>query len=83
MSKEEYNFKKAKQGKIVKSSSNKSRITIRIDNDILEWFRETVHKRGGGNYQTLINEALREHISKKDCFIQRESLSTAETELKG
>ena len=26
------------------------------------WFREQVHSAGGGNYQTLINEALRQHI---------------------
>jgi len=40
----------------------KTRITIRIDNDILEWFREQVHRSGGGNYQTLMNQALREFM---------------------
>ena len=75
-------FKKAKQGKIVKSSSNKSRITIRIDNDILDWFREAVHKRGGGNYQTLINEALRDHISKKDINLEKTFRKILREELK-
>ena len=42
----------------------KTRITIRIDTDILEWFRRQVHAAGGGNYQTLINDALREHLER-------------------
>jgi uncharacterized protein (DUF4415 family) len=36
---------------------------IRLDTEILEWFREQAHAAGGGNYQTLINQALREHIT--------------------
>ena len=66
MNKEEYNFKNAKQGAVVKSSVNKTRITIRIDTDLLNWFRDKVHEQGGGNYQTLINEALREYKNLKD-----------------
>ncbi len=41
--------------------SNKERITIRLDRDVMSWFREKT--RGGGNYQSLINEALRNHIA--------------------
>jgi hypothetical protein len=37
----------------------KERITIRLDRDILEYFRDQVERAGGGNYQTLINNALR------------------------
>ncbi|RKX77562.1 MAG: CopG family transcriptional regulator [Spirochaetes bacterium] len=66
MSKEEYDFKNAKQEPVVKPSANKTRITIRIDTDILNWFREQVNKESGGNYQTLINEALREYKNLKD-----------------
>jgi uncharacterized protein (DUF4415 family) len=40
-------------------------ITIRIDNDVLAWFRERVDRAGGGNYQTLINDALWQHMSAK------------------
>jgi len=43
---EKYNFDNAKQSSIVKSLSGKTRITIRIDTDILNWFREQVHKIG-------------------------------------
>ena len=44
----------------------KTRITIRIDDDVLDWFRTSVHKQGGGNYQTLINSALREHMARNE-----------------
>ena len=40
-------------------------MTIRLDDDILEWFRDQVHAAGGGNYQTLTNAALREHIRQR------------------
>jgi hypothetical protein len=33
---------------------------------VLEWFKQQVHKSGGGNYQTLINAALREYIKRSD-----------------
>ena len=43
-------------------ANGKTRITIRIDNDVLEWFRNEVEAAGGGSYQTLLNRALREYI---------------------
>ena len=58
----EYDFSKGKRGAIDPNPASKTRITIRLDNDVLAWFREQVHLSGGGNYQTLINEALRQHI---------------------
>jgi uncharacterized protein (DUF4415 family) len=60
-----YDFSKGKRGAVLAPSTNKERITIRIDRDILEWFREKVEQAGGGNYQTLINDALRAHIAEK------------------
>lgn len=62
--KKEYDFSKGKRGAVVKSAAGKTRITIRLDDDILAWFRREVHKTGGGNYQTLINKALRAHINE-------------------
>lgn len=59
--KKEYGFKYGRRGAVLRGPSAKTRITIRIDDDILEWFRKQVHKAGGGRYQTLINEALRTH----------------------
>ena len=58
----EYNFSQGKRGAINPVGAGKTRITIRIDDDVLAWFREQVNLAGGGNYQTLINEALRIQI---------------------
>lgn len=58
----EYDFSKGKRGAVVPTPPHKTRITIRLDMDIIDWFRRQVNKAGGGNYQTMINEALREHI---------------------
>ena len=55
----EYDFKKGKRGAILPASTGKTRITIRLDDDILEWFRDQADAAGGGNYQSMINEALR------------------------
>lgn len=58
----EYDFSKAKRGPVVPVPKGKTRITIRLDEDIVAWFKNQVHLAGGGNYQSLINDALREHI---------------------
>jgi uncharacterized protein (DUF4415 family) len=60
--KHEYSFKKAKRRPVVSVPKGKTRITIRLDDDILEWFRNQVDRAGGGNYQSLINDALRQHL---------------------
>lgn len=60
--KEHYDFSKGRRGAVLPPKPGKTRITIRIDDDILEWFRNTVDTSGGGGYQTLINDALRSHI---------------------
>jgi len=55
-------FSKGKRGAIVRPDPNKIRITIRLDGDIIDHFKKQVHAAGGGNYQTLINDALRSYI---------------------
>jgi uncharacterized protein (DUF4415 family) len=55
----EYDFSKARRGPVLPVATGKTRITIRIDDDVLDWFRQQVHEAGGGSYQTLINQALR------------------------
>jgi len=72
----ELDFSKAKRNRdipalarVLKENEGKERITIRLDADILAWFREQV--RGGGNYQTLINEALRGHVNDRDGTLER------------
>jgi len=61
----EYDFSKARRGPVVPIPPGKTRITIRIDDDVLQWFKDQVHAAGGGNYQTLLNAALREHVKKE------------------
>ena len=69
--KKEYDFAQAKRGPVVKVPTGKTRVTIRLDNDILDWFRKRVDASGGGNYQTLINDVLREYLAH-----QREPLES-------
>ena len=57
-----YDFSKGKRGPVLPLPPGKERITIRLDTDILDHFRDAVDRAGGGNYQTLINNALREYI---------------------
>lgn len=63
-------FSKGKRGPIIQPDPAKVRITIRLDGDIIEHFKRLVHRAGGGNYQTLINNALREHINAHDSSLE-------------
>ena len=62
--KREYDFSEAKRGPVIPVPKGKTRITIRLDEDVITWFRTRVEKAGGGNYQSLINDALRQHITQ-------------------
>jgi uncharacterized protein (DUF4415 family) len=59
----EYDFTKAKRGAVVTVPPGKTRITIRLDDDVLAWFKDQVHRAGGGSYQSLINQALRLYVA--------------------
>jgi uncharacterized protein (DUF4415 family) len=60
--KKEYDFSNAKRGAVL-PQPGKTRITIYLDDVILERFKEQSEKTGKG-YQALINEALRAHLAK-------------------
>jgi len=60
----EYDFRQAERGAVVPVPKGKTRITIRLDEDMVEWFKKQVHAAGGGNYQTLINSALRQYVEE-------------------
>lgn len=60
--KRNYDFRRARRGPVIAAPPGKTRITIRIDDDVLDWFRKEVHEAGGGNYQTMMNRALREYM---------------------
>jgi uncharacterized protein (DUF4415 family) len=60
----EYDFGKARREAVVSVPKGKTRVTIRLDTDVLDWFRKQVHQAGGGSYQALINEALRRYVEQ-------------------
>lgn len=63
--KDYYDFSKGKRGPVVKVPEGKEQLTIRLDSDVVDWFRRQVDLMNGGNYQALINDALREYIEGK------------------
>ena len=64
--KDEYDFSNGERGAVFPPTSGKTRITIRLDDEILEWFRDAANAAGGGSYQTMLNAALREYIRGAD-----------------
>lgn len=60
----QYDFTKAKRAAPVPVPAGKTRVTIRLDDDVLDWFRNRVEQAGGGNYQSLINAVLRDHMKQ-------------------
>lgn len=66
-----YDFSKARRGAVVPAVRNKLRITIRLDKDIVDWFKSQVEAAGGGNYQTLLNDALREYIGHREESLEK------------
>jgi uncharacterized protein (DUF4415 family) len=79
--KREYDFSKARRGAVV-TEPGKTRITIRLDTDVLDWFREQADKAGGGNYQTMINAALRDYVKNQTEPIEKVVRRVVREELK-
>ncbi len=70
--KKEYDFSKGKRGAVIEQKG-KSRITIYLDDDVLEKFRRNGDNTGKG-YQTLINDALKEYLGKSNQAISETTL---------
>ena len=81
--KKEYDFSHGKKGAVVPTPPGKTRITIRLDDDILAWFRSQVEAMEGGNYQTMINRALREYIEHRKEPLEDTLRRILQEELKG
>jgi BrnA antitoxin of type II toxin-antitoxin system len=81
--KKEYDFSHGRRGAVLGAPPGKTRITIRIDDDILQWFRAQVHKAGGGSYQTAINEALRRTMDSSEGHVEGSLRRVLREELKG
>ena len=60
----------AKQGAVIPLEAGKTKISIRLNNKVIDDFRAQVERAGGGSYQTLINDAL-------VAFIQQRSMIDA------
>jgi uncharacterized protein (DUF4415 family) len=78
----EIDFSRAKRGPVAKPEPGKTKISIRLDNTVLDYFRAVVERAGGGNYQSLINEALLTHIHQRSMLeavrqVVKEELSGA------
>jgi uncharacterized protein (DUF4415 family) len=61
-------FSGAKRGAVIKTEPGKTKISIRLSNTVLGYFRDQVDKAGGGNYQTRINEVLLEHVNRRSAL---------------
>ena len=77
----EFDFSRGKRGPVVPPEPGKTKISIRLDNKVLEFFRALVDRSGGGNYQTLINDALLEHVHRRSTLdavreVLREEISS-------
>lgn len=77
--KTEYDFSQATRGARV-TTPNKQRVTIRLDSDIVDHFKNLT--QGGGNYQTLINDALRAHLEHQDQNLEQTLRSIIREEFK-
>jgi hypothetical protein len=87
--KDEYDFSGGVRGALFSMPPRYSRITLWMDDEVMDWFRDQVDRAGGGDYQCLINDVLREHIrqreSMEDMFrrVLREELAATATASSG
>lgn len=68
----EYDFSKGKRGAVIEPRG-KTRITIYLDDDVLEAYRSKSEKLGRG-YQTLINDALRVTLGQQSAAVDAQTL---------
>ena len=68
----EYDFSKGKRGAII-PQKGKTRISIFIDNSVLDEFRTRAEKAGTG-YQTMMNDALRKYLFETDQPVTEQTL---------
>ena len=65
-------FENAERGPVIPPDTSKVRITIRLDPEVIDHFKEEVSAAGGGNYQTLINNALRQHLESDSKALEKQ-----------
>ena len=77
-----YDFSKARRGAVTQPSGKKVRITIRLDRDVVDWFRSKVEAQGGGNYQTMLNDALRAYVENEERSLEEVIRKVVREEMK-
>ena len=77
-----YDFSKARRGAVVPPAANKTRITIRLDHDLVSWFKSKAEAQGGGSYQTMLNDALRAFTEQQDQSLEKLLRKVVREELK-
>ena len=61
-----YDFSAGKRGPIIPPAPGRTSITVRLDDEVIDWFRRQVNDAGGGDYQAMINGALHEYIRRRE-----------------
>jgi uncharacterized protein (DUF4415 family) len=69
-----YDFSTGKRGPVVPAELDQSPITLYLDNEVIDWFRQQINNAGGGDFQALINATLREHIQRSSGELLEETL---------
>jgi uncharacterized protein (DUF4415 family) len=59
-----YDFSNGKRGALIPAPAGKTRISIFLDDDLLDWLADQMDAAGGGDYQLLINDAVRERMRR-------------------
>ena len=80
-------FSQARQGPVIQAEPGKTKISIRLDNAVIDHFRAAVEKAGAGNYQTLMNDALLAYIQQSNVLeavrqVVREELAPARAKMR-
>ena len=83
----EIDFSQARRGAVIAAEAGKTKISIRLDNAVIDYFRGVVEQAGSGSYQTLINDALAAYIQQRSMLdavrqVVREELMPARTKLR-
>ena len=83
----EIDFSHARRGAVIATEAGKTKISIRLDNTVIEYFRGVVEQAGSDSYQTLINDALAAYIQQRSMLdavrqVVREELTPAKSKLR-
>jgi uncharacterized protein (DUF4415 family) len=62
---DEYDFSGGVRGAVCPIPPGHTRMILAMDDEVMDWFRDKVNRAGGGDYQVLINDVLREHIRQE------------------